>query len=81
VIIIIIFIKTLINNILSYVIYMPIHQGSDNIGPYFRYGWSGKKYHYNIHYPMTKELAYKNAVKQSKAIHASQSRKKFKIVH
>lgn len=53
---------------------MPIYHGIDGIGPYFRYGHSGKKYHYSKINDRGKEDAYNNAVLQMRAVHA---RKKF----
>lgn len=57
---------------------MPIHRGKDGIGDYFQYGETGVKYHYNRYRHISKILAYQNALMQSKAIHASQNRRKKK---
>lgn len=55
---------------------MPIYHDVDGIGPYFQYGKSGKRYHYQFHNKKSLDHAYKRALLQSQAIHASKSRKK-----
>jgi len=55
---------------------MPILQGRDGIGPYYQFGKSGMKFHYNNGYKGSEEEAYHRAILQMRAIKASQSRRK-----
>ena len=48
---------------------MPIQQGVDKRGFYFRWGYSGKKYYYVTNKGM--KIAKGKAAKQGKAIHAN----------
>lgn len=57
---------------------MPIFIGTDNIGPFYRYGKSGKKYHFMHGNHISQTRAYNNALIQMRAIKASQSRRKYK---
>jgi hypothetical protein len=57
---------------------MPIVRGIDGIGPFFRYGKSGKKFHYSFHNEISEKYAYHRALLQAQAIHASQTRAKAK---
>lgn len=45
---------------------MPIKEGKDNLGYYFQFGNTGKKYHYKT--PIGKIKAYNKCILQMKAI-------------
>ena len=64
---------------------MPVKQGKDAEGSFFRYGKSGKKYYFDPDSEQSKKLAMKKAKKQETAIYASGYRdeeeiKKIKII-
>jgi hypothetical protein len=50
---------------------MPVHRGKDSEGPYYQWGDSGKKYHYESGSKPSRESAKKKAEKQGQAAHAS----------
>lgn len=50
---------------------MPVKRGKDSNGPYYRWGESGKKYHYESGDKELREQAKKKATKQGQAAHAS----------
>lgn len=49
---------------------MPIHERKDEIGKYYQYGESGKKYYFKREGGKAK--AYDKSLKQAQAIHASE---------
>jgi hypothetical protein len=49
---------------------MPIFQGLDSNGYFYRYGETGKKYYFDSSDPVSENDAYTHAVKQAQAIHA-----------
>jgi len=49
---------------------MPIYQGKD----YFRYGKTGKKYHFDLKSKESIVKAYQKAVKQMRAIKANEKK-------
>jgi hypothetical protein len=51
---------------------MPILQGQDLNGHFFRFGINGKKYYYYDY--LSANIAYNKALQQARAIKASQSR-------
>ena len=50
---------------------MPVKQGKDSKGPYFRWGSSGAKYYFTAGNPDSRKKARDKASKQGKAAHAS----------
>ncbi|MEZ5175145.1 MAG: hypothetical protein R2823_02950 [Acidimicrobiia bacterium] len=50
---------------------MPVHRGKDKDGPYYQWGDSGKKYHYESGNQKSREAAKAKADKQGRAIRAS----------
>jgi hypothetical protein len=50
---------------------MPVHRGRDSLGPYYRWGESGKKYHYESGNADSREDAKKKARRQGRAARAS----------
>jgi hypothetical protein len=50
---------------------MPVHRGKDNDGPYYQWGESGKKYHYESGDKSSRERAKDKARKQGQAARAS----------
>lgn len=54
---------------------MPIFERINYIGPYFQYGYSGKKYYYLMGNVKSKNIAYLKALRQTKAIHAKNIRR------
>lgn len=50
---------------------MPVHRAKDSNGPYYQWGNSGKKYHYESGDEKSRETAKKKAKKQGRAAHAS----------
>jgi len=54
---------------------MPIYEKLDKKGPYFQYGSVGKKYYFLKNSKISRDAAYQKALKQTKAIHASEARK------
>jgi hypothetical protein len=38
---------------------------------YFQYGYTGKKYYYNVHSNASRQNAYNRALRQAKAIHSN----------
>lgn len=50
---------------------MPVHRGEDSNGPYYQWGDSGKKYHYESGNKSARETAKRNAEKQGRAARAS----------
>ncbi len=54
---------------------MPIRRSSDSKGPYYQFGPTGKKYHYQANNAKSREAAKARALSQARAIKASQSRR------
>jgi hypothetical protein len=52
---------------------MPVKRGKDSKGSFYRYGKSGKKYHYKEGDKSSRERAKEKAKKQGKAVHASEN--------
>lgn len=50
---------------------MPVHRREDSKGPYYQWGDSGKKYHYEAGNKQSRESARKKAEKQGRAARAS----------
>lgn len=50
---------------------MPIKRSHDSSGPYYQWGDSGKKYHYESGNKESRDRAKKKAQKQAQAAHAS----------
>ncbi|HET9259972.1 MAG TPA: hypothetical protein VFP42_07575 [Acidimicrobiia bacterium] len=50
---------------------MPVRRGKDGDGPYYRWGESGKKYHYESGNKSSREKAKASAEKQGRAARAS----------
>lgn len=50
---------------------MPVHRGSDQDGPFYQWGDSGKKYRYESGNKQSRETAKKKATKQGQAAHAA----------
>jgi hypothetical protein len=50
---------------------MPVHRGQDSKGPYYQWGDSGKKYHYQAGDKTSRENAKKKAERQGRAARAS----------
>jgi hypothetical protein len=49
---------------------MPVERGRDRIGPYYRWGKHGTKYHYTPSDPRSREDARARASRQGQAAHA-----------
>ncbi len=50
---------------------MPVTRKQDSQGPYYQWGESGKKYHYEAGNKKSREKARDKATKQGRAAHAS----------
>jgi hypothetical protein len=50
---------------------MPVHRKKDSKGPYYQWGDSGKKYHYEEGNKTSRERAKNKATKQGQAARAS----------
>jgi hypothetical protein len=50
---------------------MPVHRGKDSKGPYYQWGDSGKKYHYQAGEKKSRDSAKQKATKQGQAARAS----------
>lgn len=50
---------------------MPVHRGEDSDGPYYRWGDSGKKYHYEAGDEESRKKAKEKAKRQGQAAHAA----------
>ena len=50
---------------------MPVNRNKDGNGPYYQWGESGKKYHYEPGNKQSREQAKKKAQKQGRAARAS----------
>ena len=50
---------------------MPVHRSKDAKGPYYQWGDSGKKYHYEAGNSKSRDQAKAKAEKQGKAARAS----------
>jgi len=50
---------------------MPVHAGRDNVGAFYQWGSSGKKYHYKTSDPAGRARAKKRAEAQGKAAYAN----------
>ena len=55
---------------------MPIHRGNDRRGPYYQWGQQ-HKYYYETNNNVSRIKAYKEAVKQAKAIFSNEKYKKW----
>lgn len=53
---------------------MPINRGKDKRGPFYRFGRSGKKYHYTPGNKRSRATAKSKAKRQAKAIKARSRR-------
>jgi len=49
---------------------MPTHRGSDSGGPYYQWGASGKRYHYQVGNKASAARAKAKADKQGRAVKA-----------
>jgi hypothetical protein len=49
----------------------PVRRNKDGAGPYYRWGDSGKKYHYQAGNKKSRESAKRKAEDQGKAVRAS----------
>ena len=49
---------------------MPVHRGADSKGPYYQWGESGKKYHYQAGNERSRDAAKAKAEKQGRAARA-----------
>jgi len=47
---------------------MPVRRGKDSKGPFYRWGFSGKKYYYLSGNKRSREVAFRKAFIQGKAI-------------
>lgn len=50
---------------------MPVNRGKDSSGPYYQWGDSGKKYHYESGNRQSREDAKRKAERQGRAARAS----------
>jgi len=50
---------------------MPVHRRKDSDGPYYQWGESGKKYHYQLGDKSSREKAKEKATRQGTAARAS----------
>jgi len=50
---------------------MPVHRRKDSKGPYYQWGDSGKKYHYESGNNQPRQRAKEKAKKQGRAAHAA----------
>lgn len=50
---------------------MPVKRSKDSQGPYYRWGDSGKKYHYESGDEKSRKQAKKKATQQGQAAHAA----------
>lgn len=50
---------------------MPVHRSKEGSGPYYQWGDSGKKYHYEAGNKASRDKAKEKAEKQGRAIRAS----------
>ena len=50
---------------------MPVHRSKDGKGPYYQWGESGKKYHYESGDKASRERAKEKAKKQGRAARAA----------
>jgi hypothetical protein len=50
---------------------MPVRRGKDSKGPYFKWGQSGKKYHYTSGNKASMRRARAKAARQGRAVRAS----------
>ncbi len=50
---------------------MPVINGRDSSGSYYKWGENGKKYYYISNNSQSRNLAKEKALKQGRAIHAS----------
>jgi hypothetical protein len=50
---------------------MPVHRSKDGKGPYYQWGESGKKYHYEAGDAQSRERAKEKAEKQGRAARAA----------
>lgn len=49
---------------------MPVINSKDSAGPYYKWGESGKKYHYIPGNKQSRNIAKRRALAQGRAIHA-----------
>lgn len=52
---------------------MPVQQGQDRNGPFYRWGAKGKKYYYTPGNEKARQAAQAKASEQGKAVHAAKS--------
>jgi hypothetical protein len=50
---------------------VPVHRSKDGNGPYYQWGQSGKKYHYEAGDKSSRQKAKEKAERQAKAARAS----------
>ena len=50
---------------------MPVQRSKDGKGPYYQWGDSGKKYHYEAGNKESREAAKRKATRQGQAAHAA----------
>jgi hypothetical protein len=50
---------------------VPVHRGKDSKGPYYQWGESGKKYHYESGDKESRDEAKEKARRQGRAAHAA----------
>jgi len=50
---------------------MPVHRSKDSKGPYYQWGDSGKKYHYESGDEESRKKAKEKAIRQGRAAHAA----------
>lgn len=53
---------------------MPVRKGKDSKGPFYRWGRTGKKYHYKPNSKASRESAKGKARKQGRAVRARRGR-------
>ena len=54
---------------------MPVREGKDEKGPFYQYGKTGKKYHFQPSKPKSVSFAHMLASQQGKAIEISKHKK------
>jgi hypothetical protein len=50
---------------------VPVHRGKDSKGPYYQWGESGKRYHYESGDKESRDEAKEKARRQGRAAHAA----------
>lgn len=59
---------------------MPLINQIDRVGPFYKYGLTGKKYYYNFKDQNTRKIAKKKAIIQGYAIRKSQEYKEYQFI-